>query len=186
MLHYLLTASMFALAGGHLWWIHRRVVDQVVAEREDSGQWRAALLGASWIMTLTILVNAQSFMGSNFISWQIRFGESGPWLELLSSHVSVLVGTWALLWLIVRALRDPAVVGEPTAMLGACRMMVVTAEKLLLRFWPAALGLGVLFGYAAGRGLLLILAADLALFWLAGRINLVILRRKLQSQSAGQ
>jgi len=185
-LHYLLTASLFALAGGHLWWIHHRVVGRVLAGREDSDQWRAALLGASWIMTLTILLNAQGFMKMNLMDWQIRGGESGPWLTLLSSHVSVLVGTWALLWLVVRSLREPAVVDEPTAMLGACRMMVVTAEKLLPRFWWAALGLGVLFGYAAGRGLVLVLAADLTLFWLIGRINMVILRRKLQGRRAGE
>ena len=65
-------------------------------------------------------------------------------------------------------------------------MMVVTAEKLLPRFWWAALGLGVVFGYAAGRGLLLLLAADLTLFWLVGRINLVLLRRKLQGRGAGE
>ena len=186
MLHYLLTASLFLVAGGHLWWIHHGVVGQALAEREDSDEWRAALLGASWIMTLTILLNAQGFMKMNLIEWDVNRNASGPWLDLLGSHLSVLAGTWALMWLVVRSLREPVVVREPTPVLGACRMMVVTAEKLLPRCWWAALGLGVLFGYAAGRGLVLLLAADLTLFWLAGRINLLVLRRRLQARGAGE
>ncbi len=33
MLHYVVMASLFALAGGHLWWIHHRVVPQVLQGR---------------------------------------------------------------------------------------------------------------------------------------------------------
>ena len=185
-MHYLLMASLFLVAAGHLWWIHHRVVAQVLADRDDSAEWRPVLLGAGWIMTLIILLNAQGFMKMNLMDWQINGGESGQWLDLLSSHMSVLVGTWALMWLVVRAMRAPAVVREPTPMLGASRMMVVTAEKLLPRFWWAALGLGVLFGYAAGRGLVLLLAIDLTLFWLAGRISLHLQRRKLQAPGTSE
>ena len=185
-MHYLLMASLFLVAAGHLWWIHHRVVAQVLADRDDSAEWRPVLLGAGWIMTLIILLNAQGFMKMNLMDWQINGGESGLWLDLLGSHMSVLAGTWALMWLVVRSLRAPAVVGEPTPMLGACRMMVVTAEQLLPRFRWAALGLGVVFGYAAGRGLVLLLAADLTLFWLAGRISLAVLRRRLQGRGAGE
>ena len=186
MLHDLLMASLFLLAGGHLWWIHHSVVGRALAEREDSDEWRPALLGAGWIMTLTILLNAQVFMKMNFIEWEFGRGGRGPWLDLVTSHLSVLAGTWALMWLVARSLREPAVVREPTPMLGAYRVMVVTAERLLLRFWWAALGLGVLFGYAAGPGLVLLLAANLTLFWLVGRISLFVLRRRPQCRSAGE
>ena len=104
----------------------------------------------------------------------------GAWRESLISHLSVLAGTGSLMWLVTLALRDPAVVREPTPMLAASRAMVVTAEKPLPRFWLPALGLGALFGVAAGMGPVLLLAADLTLFWAVGRVSLILQRRKLQ------
>ena len=41
MLHYLVMASLFVLAGGHLWWLHRRVVRQVVEGQDDPEAWDA-------------------------------------------------------------------------------------------------------------------------------------------------
>ena len=90
------------------------------------------------------------------------------------------------MWLVVLALQEPAVLREPTPELGAFRAMVVVAEKLLPRFWWAAAGVGVLFGCAAGPGPVLLLAIDLALFWLAGRICLLIRRRQLRRAADGE
>ena len=56
---------------------------------------------------------------------------------------------------------------------------------MLLQFWWAALGFGVVFGYAAGPGFVLLLAGDLTLFWVAGRISLAVQRRRLQHTGGG-
>ncbi|MFC1850513.1 hypothetical protein ACFL27_10010 [candidate division CSSED10-310 bacterium] len=182
MLHYLVMASLFVLAGVYLWWIHHRVVDQVVRGLEDAQEWRKALLRAGWIMILILLVNAQAFVKMNLLVWEIGNGEAGTWVKLLTTHLSVLCGTGSLMWLVVLSLREPAVFEEPRPQLGTFRAMVVVTEKLLPRFWWAALGLGTVFGFAAGPGLVIFLAIELTLFWVAGRISLIIQRRQLLQQ----
>lgn len=183
MWHYLIMASLFVLAGGHLWWIHRHVVDKVLAGHEDAKNWRAALLGAAWMMILVLLCNAQAFAKLNLIDWE--FGRSTPpaWWRLLASHLGVLAATGSLMGLVACALREDVVLREPTPALGAYRAMVVVTEKLLPRFWWAAAGFGVLFGCTAGPGPILVLAADLTLFWLAGRIGLFVQRRQFQRRA---
>ena len=178
--------SLLALAGGHMWWIHHRVADEVLRGREDAAQWRGALLGASWIMVLALLVNAQGFAKMTLMVQTVGTEGRETWLELLGWYVSVVGGTASLMWLVVRALREPVVLREPTPAMGASRVMVVVAEKLLPRFWWAALGLGAVFGYAAGSGPILLLAADLTLFWAVGRISLIVHRRRLQRERDGE
>jgi uncharacterized membrane protein (Fun14 family) len=171
--------SLFALAGVYLWWIHCRVVGQVVEDLENAKEWRIALLRAGWIMILILLLNAQGFVKMNHLSWEFGLEGDKSLMQLLTTHLSVLVGTGSLMWLVVLALKEPSVLEEPTPQLGTFRTMVVVAEKLLPRFWWAVLGLGTIFGFAAGPGLLLFLAIDLTLFWVAGRICIMVLRRKL-------
>ena len=183
-LHFLVMTSMFALAGGHLWWIHRRVIPRVLEGRDDAPQWRGALLYAAWVMILTLLVNAQGFAKTNLIMYELGARAGTGWLRQLASHASVLAGTASLMWLVVRSLQDPAVLQERTPMLGASRAMVLIAEKLLPQFWWAALGLGVVFGCSAGSGPVLLLATDLTLFWLIGRISLVVQRRRFRRGGA--
>ena len=134
---------------------------------------------------LTLLVNAQAYAKMNMIAFEVEAAGQGSWRQLLASHLSVLAGTGSLMYLVVRAVRDPAVLREPTPGLGASRVMVLVAEKLLLQFWPAALGCGVVFGYTAGPGPVLLLAADLTLFWIAGRVSLILQRRRFQRESGG-
>lgn len=183
--HYLLMASLFALAGGFMWLIRSRVAPRVLQGRQDAKEWLSALLYAGWVMILILLVNAQGFVKMALMDWEAGMGVRGTWLELLGSHLSVLAGTASLMWLVVRSLQDPAVLREPTPMLGASRVMVLVAEKMLLQFWWAALGFGVVFGYAAGPGFVLLLAGDLTLFWAVGRISLAVQRRRLQHTGGG-
>ena len=107
-------------------------------------------------------------------------------MDLLVSHLGVLGGIASLMWLVALALQEPAVLEEPAPQLGAYRVMVVVAEKLLPRFWWAVLGFGVVFGYTAGPGPVIFLAAELTLFWLAGRISLFLQRRRLQCNDGAQ
>ena len=172
--------SLFLVAGGHLWWIHRRVVSKALEDRDDAAEWRQALLSVGWCMIVVLLVNAQWFVKMNLLDWEVGSGVRGARLELLASHLGVLAGTSLLMSLVARALREPAVLAEPTPVLGAHRAMVVMVEKLLPRFWLAALGVGVVFGFACGRGLVLFMAAELTLCWAIGRVGLAVLRRRLQ------
>lgn len=180
--HYVIMISMFALAGGFLWWIHHGVVDRVVREKENPAEWRQALLWAGWIMILILLTNAEAFAKMNLIEWEFATEVPGTWRRLFFSHLGVLVGTGSLMCLVVRALQDPSVLEETAPLLGTSRAMVVVAEKLLPRFWWAALGLGTLFGCTGGSGPIIVLAIDLTLFWAAGRVSLAIQHRQLQRQ----
>jgi len=178
-LHYLLMSSLFALAGAILWWIHHRVVDDVLRDKEDAAEWRTPLLGAAWIMIGILTVNAQGYVKMNLIGWEIGGQTPGTGMDLLVSHLGVLGGTASLMWLVALALKEPAVLREPDPHLGAYRVMVVVAERLVVRFWWAVLGIGVVFGYTAGPGPVVFLAVELTLFWLVGRIGLLVLRRRL-------
>jgi len=179
--------SLFVLAGGHVWWICRRVVPDVLKDHPDAAEWRISLVAAGWIMVGIVLVNAQGFVKFNLMDWEVGpEGVRGTWLKLLASHLSVLAGTHSLMWLVARAIRDPAVLREPTPQLAGYRVMVTVAERQLPRFWWAALGLGVVFGYTAGRWLVVFLAADLTLFWAVGRIGLAVQHRQLRRDQIAQ
>lgn len=186
MLHYLLMSSLFAVAGVILWWIHHHVVDRVLRQRPDAAQWRGALLSAAWITIGILTVNAQGYVKMNLIAWEIGAPTPGRGMDLLVSHLGVLGGTASLMWLVALALKEPAVLEEPAPQLGAYRVMVVVAEKLLPRFWWAVLGFGVVFGYTAGPSPVIFLAAELTLFWLAGRISLFLQHRRLQCNDGAQ
>jgi len=187
-MHYLLMSSLFAVAGAILWWIHHHVVDRVLLARQGAAEWRGALLFGAWIMIGILTVNAQGYVKMNLIAWEMGGPTPGPGtgMDLLASHLGVLAGTASLMWLVALALKEPAVLKEPTPLLGAYRVMVVVAEKLLPRFWWAVLGFGVVFGYTAGPGPIVFLAAELTLFWLVGRICLMLQHRRLQCDDGGQ
>jgi hypothetical protein len=185
-LHYLLMSSLFAVAGVILWWIHRHVVDQALVSRQDTAEWRRALLAGAWIMIGILTLNAQGYVKMNQIAWEISGPTPGRGMDLLISHLGVLGGTASLMWLVALALKEPAVLEEPAPQLATYRVMVVVAEKLLPRFWWAALGFGIVFGYTAGPGPIMFLAAELTLFWLMGRISLFLQRRQLQSNDVAQ
>jgi len=179
-------SSLFAVAGAVLWWIHRHVVPVVLSDRDDAAEWRGALLAAAWIMIGILTLNAQGYVKMNQIAWEFGGPTPGKGMDLLISHLGVLGGTASLMWLVALALKEPAVLEEPNPQLGAYRVMVVVAERLLPHFWWAVIGFGVVFGCTAGPGPILFLAAELTLFWLAGRISLHLQRRQLQSNDAAQ
>jgi len=170
--------SLFVLAAGFLAYLHLRVAPMLPTLHPD-GEYRRAVVGAASIMLGILLTNALAFSKLNLIDWEFSGQVSGTRWELLTSHASVLLGTASLMWLVTLATREPVVWAEQTPMRAATRTWVVIAEKLLPRFWWAALGLGALFGVVVGVGPILHLAVGLTFFWVVGRISLALQHRGL-------
>ena len=100
------------------------------------------------------------------IAWNMQ--EVHTVWSFLRSQFSVLAGTASLMGLVVLSLSEPSILKESTPQRGMYRAMMVIVEKLLPRFWWAALGLGIVFGFA-DRGATMFLAVELLLSWLIGQ-----------------
>lgn len=180
---WMVVTAMLALAGVCVW---RAAVAarQVTAGREDAADCRRALVSAAAIMVLILLVNASAFISWIEIEWwmwQDHMDETGAppsrW-TLVYDQFALLFGSAALMWLTVAAIRDKRAIECDVRLMGPTVMLIIV-EKLLPRFWLAALGVGAIFGVFA-PGAALLLAVELTLCWIIGRIGLSAQRRKLQ------
>ena len=112
-----------------------------------------------------LLGNAMVYSKGALIEWHMQ--EMPNLSSLFWSQLSVLGGTASLMGLVVLSLSEPSILEETTPQRGMYRAMTIIVEKLLFRFWWAALGLGIVFGFA-DRGGTLFLAVELTLMWLMG------------------
>ena len=113
-MHSIVMATLFALAGGFLWWVHREA-SRVAAARGGAREWRNALRGVGWIIVLALLVNAQAFAKMKMIACEVDAHAPVTWRDLLASHAVVLCGTASPMWLVVRSIGQPAVLRENQA-----------------------------------------------------------------------
>gem|GEM_PF-2218566 len=162
-------------------WRACRVSSQVTQGREQAREWRYALMSAGTLTIAILLANSMAFAKEAMIAPWMEEQPPTFW-ELLGPQLSVVAGTASLMWLAVRALRHPSVFEEPTPELGMSRAVLVIVERLLPRFWMAVLGLGVVFGLFGGRGMVMLLAIELTLCWVMGRVLLARARRKHSQQ----
>jgi len=176
--HTLVVLSLALMAAGFGVLAHLRTAASVAKGRAGADERLVAVRGTAWIMIGVLLANALAFAKLALIDAEINSPVPATRWDLITTHGSVLLGTGSLMGLVVLALGQPAVWAEPTPMLASTRLMVVIAERLLPRFWWAAVGLGALFGVAAGVGPVLFLAGELTLFWLVGRISLAVQHRR--------
>lgn len=141
---------------------------RIAATKQSPLDWRVALIGAPLLMQLILLMNAMAFVG-----WaEIAAAELGR-SSVLEDQLWLLGGTGGLMLLTAAALDDPAVRSAPDPATAAGRAYTVMVERLLVRFWWAALGLGLIFGVRA-RGVALLLAVELTLVWGIGRLTLLL------------
>ena len=180
MSHNSVMCLLLATAAFFIWQAYR-VSGRVTRGRENAKEWRHSLMSAATLMIVILLANSTVF-AKDAMSEVWRLNQSPTFLDLIGPQLSVVAGTAALMWLVVRSLRHPAVFEEPTPELGMSRTAIAIVENLLPRFWLAGLGLGVAFGFAGGRGLVLFLAVELTLSWAIGRLTLAYTRRKQNKQ----
>ncbi len=153
--------ALFAVAGFSAW--RAVAASKAVPEGE-----RGPLVGQAVVMQLVLLTNAMAFVDWVGIEWwsgrHLGPAASSPW-TLAMNQAALLIGTFGLMELVVQAVDDPRSRpdGAPVP-----ELILVAVEKLLPRFWLAALGLATIFGVTA-RGVALLLAVELTLMWIAGR-----------------
>ena len=139
---------------------------KVTDNLENKGEWKAALLRAVILMDLILLVNATGFVSVA----EIDSIDQNRW-HILENQFWLLIGTASLMALGEAAIRDPWVLDTSKPKITTARVFVRIMEKLLFRFWWAALGLGLIFGFRA-RGIALLLATELTASWIAARLIL--------------
>ncbi len=180
MSRWMVVTAMLALAGVCVW---RAAVAarQVTAEREDAADCRGALISGAAITVLILLANAMAFISQievQWWTWQDHMAEAPSRWTLVWDQAALLFGSAGLMWLTVAAIRNPrAIECDPRLM--APNVMLIMVEKLLPRFWLAALGVIAIFGVFA-RGVALLLAVELTLSWIIGRVGLAVQRRKIR------
>lgn len=142
-----------------------RIASRVAQEKSDASGWREALVAVAVVAQLILLMNALAFVSHVVIAAHEMPEEGG----LLERQLWLLLGTAGLMALTAAALGDESVreASSPSEAAGAALTAVV--ERLLVRFWWAAIGVGVVFGVAA-RGVALLLAIELTLVWVVGRV----------------
>ena len=149
-----------------------RKVSKAQAEPEA---WFAALALSGVLMIATWLCNAMAFAKIALIKLYADEGVGA--VDLVREQGALFLGTGSLMWIVIKALEHPDVVRESSPNLGACRAAVVIAERILPRFWLAVAGVGAVFGFAAGPGVVLLLAAELTFCWVIGHMLLRQQRR---------
>lgn len=142
-----------------------RIASTVAADKEDPDAWRKGLVAVAVLTHVILLTNALAF-----ISWvEIAASEMPERGSLLKQQLSLILGTAGLMALTSAAVGDPTVRAASNLSEAAGAAMTAAVRRLLVRFWWAALGLGVVFGVAA-RSVALFLALELSLVWIVGLI----------------
>lgn len=161
------TVVLLLLAVTGAAWLHcARTAWRIAEGRADGTDWRVGLLGAATLVLLVLLMNAAAF-----VSWAgIAAWETPDEGSLLETQLWLLAGTAGLMSLVAAGLADPTVRAAPDPGTAVSRAFTAIVERLLFRFWWAALGLGFLFGVRA-RGVALLLAVELTLVWGVGKIG---------------
>lgn len=149
----------------------------VAKGREATAEWRRALIGPVVLMETILLVNALAFVSLVEIA-SVEAPEGG---SLLRRHLSLILGTAGLMFLMASAVDDPRVRGATTPSEAGGAVLDTAVRRLIFRFWWAALGLGLVFGVAA-PGVALFLAMEITLAWGLGKV----LERSARQRSVGR
>ena len=116
-----------------------RVAATVSHGHRQASEWRFNLRWMGIVMILCLFGNAMVYSKGALISWNMQ--EVRTLWSFFRSQISVLLGTASLMGLVVLSLSDPSILKESPPQRGMYRALIVIVEKLLLRFWWAALGL---------------------------------------------
>ena len=149
-----------------------RVVGRATAGLPDADERSRILRTAGIIMQGCLVTNGLGFLSSARLLAEAD-GLSNPpavvWHQLV-----VIAGTLSLLELVVRAVREETALEADDPRRAWIRALTAIVERLLPRFWWAAVGLGTVFGIASGPGIVLFLAGELLLMWGIGRVALAL------------
>lgn len=150
-----------------------------VAERPEVDGLAAGLLAPVVIMTLALAANGLAMLQRAYLEAVALAGAPDPAFSsgLLLDQAAVWVGTGALFEIARRALAVPFGADDDAKRIGL-RVQIAMYRKLLAEHLPAVLGLGVVFGIAAGPGVAALLAAELAFMWGCAAFALQHLERK--------
>ena len=161
------TTLILAMAGltAAVAWRAWAATGRIAAGKESPTDWRVGLMGAVLGVQGVLFMNALAFVGAV----QVAAIEEPGRTPLLESQLALLLGTGGLMLLVARGLDAPGVADAPDPGAAVGRAFGGVLGGLMVRFWLAAAGVGLVFGVRA-PGVALLLAVELTLVWGVGRL----------------
>jgi hypothetical protein len=183
---------LFVLAGCCGWWQRSLLKRQLATNRFDE-QWYRVLSMAGATISAVLALNGASYLKLRGIEYLMTPMNDIPLADgtiaepsvtsLLIGQLEVIVATNSLVVLVWGTIRSKGAslsVSDRTAQL---QVLAAVAEKLMVPFWMATIGVGSVFGVSSGFGLKdvvrhaefllgppLIMALELTLFWIAMKV----------------
>lgn len=135
------------------------------------------LLALGIVMILSLLANALGLVSwVEIMAWSRE--QPPEMLHVLRDQAALVIGTAGLVALIPFSLLRPEVYTHPDPRLGALRGIVHMLESLILRFFLALIGFGLVFGVLGRSAIVALLAGELFLVWVVARIYLFFAERR--------
>jgi hypothetical protein len=183
---------LFLVAGCCVWWQRSSLKRQLAANRLDE-EWFRALSMAGATISAVLALNGASYLKLKGIEYLMTPMNDIPLADgtiaepsvtpLLIGQFEVIVATISLVVLVWKTIRSTGASPSVTDGTANLQVLAAVAEKLMVPFWLATIGVGSVFGVSSGFGLKdvvrhaefllgppLIMALELTLFWIVAKV----------------